>query len=151
MVRMSASSPLAIVVLGEKPYAESRGDLPTLEYPGESHDLELLRRLQAGHIPVVAVLLSGRPLSVDAELDAADSFVAAWLPGTEGGGVADVLFRAPDGSVPHEFRGRLPFSWPRSPGSLGGASATAAEGAPAGPRFPLGYGLNYRTAVRHRS
>ena len=104
------------MVFGEHPYAEFEGDVPTLAYsPGDRHDLALLRRLRAQDVPVVAVFLSGRPLWVNAELNAADSFVAAWLPGPEGGGVADVLFRTPAGAVRYDFRGRLPFSWPASP------------------------------------
>jgi beta-glucosidase len=131
---------VAIVVFGESPYAEGVGDLATLEFsPGEKHDLALLRRLRAAHLPVVAVFLSGRPLMVNAELNAADSFVAAWLPGPEGGGVADVLFRTPGGSVRYDFRGRLPFSWPRS------ARVPAVDGRPGErPLFPSGYGLTYR-------
>jgi beta-glucosidase len=131
---------VAIVVFGERPYAEFAGDVSSLEYsPGDKHDLALLRRLHAQHVPVVAVLLSGRPLWVNAELDASDSFVVAWLPGGEGGGVADVLFRAADGAVRYDFHGRLPFSWPRSPRppALPGES-----GEP--PLFPFGYGLSYR-------
>jgi beta-glucosidase len=136
-----ASRPdVAIVVFGEPPYAEYRGDLATLEYsPGDKGDLALLRRLSAEAIPVVAVFLSGRPLWVNAELNAAASFVVAWLPGPEGGGIADVLFRAPDGTVRYDFRGRLPFSWPRSP------RPPALEGrAGEAPLFPFGYGLSYR-------
>ena len=81
------------------------------------------------------MLLSGRPLWIEAELEAADSFVAAWLPGAEGGGVADVLFRSADGSVRHDFRGRLPLPWPRAPGGKGAGSGT--------PLFAYGYGLRY--------
>jgi beta-glucosidase len=130
---------IAIVVFGEHPYAESQGDVPTLEYsPGDKHDLALLRRLRAQDIPVVAVFLSGRPLWVNAELNAADSFVAAWLPGIEGGGVADVLFRSVEGGVRYDFRGRLSFSWPASP-------RPPAAGRRPGERalFPYGYGLSY--------
>ena len=130
---------VAIVVFGEHPYAEFAGDVATLEYsPGDKHDLALLRRLRAQGIPVVAVFLSGRPLWVNAELNAADSFVAAWLPGPEGGGVADVLFRSNEGGVRYDFRGRLSFSWPRSPRppALG-----RRPGEP--PLFPYGYGLSY--------
>src|SRR5215469_13254899 len=129
---------VAIVVFGEHPYAEFAGDVATLEYsPGDKHDLALLRRLRSQDVPVVAVFLSGRPLWVNAELNAADSFVAAWLPGPEGGGIADVLFRSPEGAVRYEFRGRLPFSWPRSPRppAVGGG-----RGEP--PLFPFGYGLS---------
>ena len=82
------------MVFGENPYAEYAGDVPTLEYsPGNKRDLALLKRLRSLDVPVVAVFLSGRPLWVNAELNAADSFVAAWLPGPEGGGIADVLLQ----------------------------------------------------------
>ncbi len=127
---------VAIVVFGENGYAEGAGDVPSLAYAGGRRAVALLERLHAQGIPVVAVLLSGRPLWIEAELAASDSLVAAWLPGAEGGGVADVLFRARDGTVAHDFRGRLPLSWPRAPG-------TAAGGGPAGPLFPYGYGLKY--------
>ena len=131
---------VAIVVFGEQPYAEFAGDVATLEYsPGEKHDLALLRRLHAQDVPVVAVFLSGRPLWVNAELDAADAFIAAWLPGTEGGGIADVLFRTPAGAVRYDFHGRLSFSWPASPRP---PAVDGASGEP--PLFPLGYGLSYR-------
>jgi beta-glucosidase len=131
---------VAIVVFGEHPYAEFEGDVATLEYsPGDKHDLALLRRLRVQDIPVVAVFLSGRPLWVNAELNASDSFVAAWLPGPEGGGIADVLFRSADGAVRYDFRGRLPFSWPRSkqPPALEQRRGEA-------PLFPYGYGLSDR-------
>jgi beta-glucosidase len=131
---------VAIVVFGEHPYAEYAGDVPTLEYsPGDKHDLALLRRLRGAEVPVVAVFLSGRPLWVTAQINAADSFVAAWLPGPEGEGVADVLFSTADGAVRHDFHGKLPFSWPRSaqPPAVGHRS-----GEP--PLFAFGYGLTYR-------
>jgi len=136
----AARPDVAIVVFGEHPYAEFKGDVPTLEYsPGDKHDLALLRRLRAAGVPVVAVFLSGRPLWVNAELNAADSFVAAWLPGLEGGGIADVLFRAATGAVRYDFHGRLSFSWPASP------HPPAVDGQPGEPPlFSLGYGLSYR-------
>jgi len=131
---------VAIVVFGEHAYAETAGDVPTLEYsPGDKHDLALLRRLRAQDLPVVALFISGRPLWVTAEIDAADSFVALWLPGLEGGGVADVLFRTAAGAVRYDFRGRLPFSWPASPRP---PAVAGRAGEP--PLFPLGYGLSYR-------
>jgi len=137
--RFTTRPDVAIVVFGESPYAEYEGDVPTLEYsPADKRDLALLRRLQALDIPVVAVFLSGRPLWVNAELNAADAFVAAWLPGPEGGGIADVLLRGSDGSVQADFRGRLPFSWPATP------RPSAADGRPGEPPlFPVGYGLSY--------
>ena len=127
------------MVFGESPYAEYAGDVPTLEYsPGNKRDLALLKHLRSLDVPVVAVFLSGRPLWVNAELNAADSFVAAWLPGPEGGGIADVLFRAPDGTVRYDFRGRLPFSWPATP------RPPAVDGLPGEPPlFAFGYGLTY--------
>ncbi len=114
---------VAIVVYGENPYAEFQGDVETLEYQaGDKRDLALLKKLKGAGIPVVSIFLSGRPLWVNPELNASDAFVAAWLPGTEGGGVADVIFRAADGEVSsdgppprgHDFRGRLSYSWPKS-------------------------------------
>ena len=130
---------VAIVVFGEHPYAEGAGDVATLEYsPGDKRDLALLRRLRGQGIPVVSVFISGRPLWVNAELNASDSFVAVWLPGPEGGGIADVLFRSADGAVRYDFRGRLPMAWPRSkqPPALGRRRGEA-------PLFPYGYGLSY--------
>jgi beta-glucosidase len=130
---------VAIVVFGEHPYAEFEGDVATLEYsPGDKHDLALLRRLRTQDVPVVVVFLSGRPLWVNAELNASDSFVAAWLPGPEGGGIADVLFRSTEGAVRYDFRGRLPSSWPGSKR----APAVAKRSGEA-PLFPYGYGLSY--------
>ena len=106
---------VAVVVFGEDPYAEFQGDRPTLAYkPGNETDLALLKRLKADGIPVVAVFLSGRPLWVNREINAADAFVAAWLPGSEGAGIADVLLRGSDGRVQHDFKGKLSFSWPRT-------------------------------------
>jgi beta-glucosidase len=130
---------VAIVVFGEHPYAEFEGDVPSLEYsPGDKHDLALLHRLRQQDVPVVVVFLSGRPLWLNAELNASDSFVAAWLPGPEGGGIADVLFRSAEGAVRYDFRGRLPFSWPRSK-RVPAVDKRSGEA----PLFPYGYGLSY--------
>ncbi|WP_312686985.1 glycoside hydrolase family 3 protein, partial [Brevundimonas nasdae] len=81
---------VAVVVFGETPYAEFQGDIETLDFLPEE-PLALLRRLKAAGIPTVSVFLSGRPLWVNPEINASDAFVAAWLPGTEGRGVADLL------------------------------------------------------------
>lgn len=130
---------VAIVVFGESPYAEYAGDVPTLEYsPADKRELALLKRLRALDVPVVAVFLSGRPLWANAEINAADSFVAAWLPGPEGGGIADVLFRDPEGAVHYDFQGKLPFSWPGTPRPPG---VDGRPGEP--PLFAFGYGLTY--------
>jgi beta-glucosidase len=130
----------AIVVFGENPYAEFEGDRENLSFSGsDRRSLAILRRLHAHHIPVVAVFLAGRPLWVNPELNASDAFVVAWLPGTEGEGIADVLLRAPDGSVSHDFTGRLSFSWPKTaiPVRLDDRDQ------PSGALFPRGFGLDY--------
>jgi beta-glucosidase len=130
----------AIVVFGEMPYAEFTGDRPTLEYsPEDKSDLALLKRLKAAGIPVVAVFLSGRPLWVNPELNAADAFVAAFLPGTEGGGVADVLIAERDGKPRNDFHGTLSFSWPKRLDQY----VLNRRDPNYDPLFPFGYGLTY--------
>jgi beta-glucosidase len=132
---------VAIVVFGETPYAEFQGDIPTLEYqPGVKKDLVLIKRLKDQGIPVVAVFLSGRPLWTNPEINASDAFVAAWLPGSQGGGVADVLIRKADGRINADFRGKLAYAWPKT-AAQGPRAIRAAD-----PQFPYGYGLTY--AVR---
>lgn len=107
---------VAIMVFGEEPYAEGNGDLDNLDYQrGKKSDLALLQKWHAQGIPVVAIFISGRPLWMNAELNAADAFVAAWLPGTEGAGVADVILRQANGEKRFDFTGRLPFAWPSQP------------------------------------
>ena len=131
---------VAIVVFGEDPYAEGQGDLGTLEFePVTKTNLALLKSLKANNIPVVSVFISGRPLWVNPELNASDAFVAAWLPGTEGAGVADVLIAKADGSVNHDFKGTLTFSWPKLP-----LQAQLNSHHPDyDPLFAYGYGLTY--------
>ena len=94
------------VVVGEKPYAEMEGDRKDLKLAKE--DLAVISRFSDKNIPVVVVLVSGRPMIVTDELDKWDGFVAAWLPGTEGAGVADVLFGD------YNPTGKLSFSWPKN-------------------------------------
>ncbi|MFT4179628.1 MAG: exo 1,3/1,4-beta-D-glucan glucohydrolase [Thermomonas sp.] len=129
---------VAVVVFGEDPYAEFQGDIPNLLYkPGNDTDLELIKRLKSDGIPVVAVFISGRPLWLNREINAADAFVAAWLPGSEGAGVADVLLRKPDGGIAHDFKGKLAYSWPRT--ALDAAAGKRGNDA----LFKFGYGLSY--------
>ncbi|WP_141733231.1 glycoside hydrolase family 3 protein [Oligoflexus tunisiensis] len=94
---------LRLVVVGEKPYAEYFGDRDDLTLPAE--DRELLKKVQALSGPLAVVLLSGRPMDIAQELDQWQALVAAWLPGSQGEGIADVLF----GDYP--FTGRLPQAW----------------------------------------
>ncbi len=115
---LSGQADLGIVVVGETPYAEGRGDRSDLLL--SQSDDELVQKIRPLVKKLVVILVSGRPLVVDQALQAADAFVAAWLPGTEGVGVADVLF----GFTP--FSGKLSFAWP------GGGGKTV---------FEVGYGL----------
>jgi beta-glucosidase len=133
----------AIVVFGEHPYAEFEGDRDNLALPGDDHIRMILQRLQAQHIPVVSVLLSGRPLWVNPELNLSDAFVAAWLPGSEGEGVADVLFRSGAGTPAHNFTGRLSFPWPASAMPV----TYDLQGHVSGALFTEGYGLDYTHAA----
>ncbi|PKI17075.1 glycoside hydrolase family 3 protein [Colwellia sp. 12G3] len=131
---------VAIVVFGEQPYAEGIGDIDNLDYQrGNKTDLALLKKLKAEGIKVVSVFISGRPMWVNAELNASDAFVAAWLPGSEGVGVSDVLFTKADGEIHHNFKGKLSFSWPKS--------ATQAVvnrfDEDYAPLLPYGFGLQY--------
>jgi len=138
--KYTAKPDVAIVVFGENPYAEFQGDLPNLLYkPGNDVDLDLIKRLKAEGIPVVAVFLSGRPLWMNREINAADAFVAAWLPGSEGAGIADVLLRKTDGSVQHDFKGKLSFSWPRNATQY----ANNVGQKDYDPLFAFGFGLTY--------
>lgn len=117
-----------IVVLGERPYAEMLGDRASLKL--SDAQLELLRNAKQGGAPVVTLLMAGRPMVLDSALDDSDAFVAAWLPGTEGEGVADVLFGDAN------FKGKLPRAWPRNNEQLDSLSLS-------NPLFAPGYGLAY--------
>ena len=149
---------VAVVVIGEKPYAEGMGDIRTgddvivqagsqikgllkvLEPYGDTmvladlhpEDLQTITNITSRGVPVVTVMLSGRPLVTNRELDASSAFVAAWLPGSEGQGISDALFGD------HDFNGKLTFSWPRNDEktpNLGDADYD--------PLFAYDHGLNY--------
>ncbi|MDR3718778.1 MAG: glycoside hydrolase family 3 N-terminal domain-containing protein [Bryobacteraceae bacterium] len=122
---------LGVVVIGERPYAEGNGDRTNLAL--DQADQDAIANVKKAGIPVVVVLLSGRPMILGDALDKADAFVAAWLPGTEGQGVTDVLFG--------DFKpaGKLSFAWPKSMDQIPvktGDTKTAVL-------FPLGYGLKF--------
>jgi beta-glucosidase len=123
---------VAVVVYGEQPYAEYQGDMPNLAFRALGGEQELIARLKSQGIKIVSVFLSGRPMFTGAQINASDAFVAAWLPGTQGSGVADVLVARRDGAAPRDFTGRLPFAWPENARSPITASL-----------FPAGYGLHY--------
>lgn len=121
----------AIAVVGERPYAEYHGDR-TGDLGLDAGDLKVIERLRAADVPVIVVLVSGRPLDIAEHLPGWDALVAAWLPGTEGSGVADVLYGETDPT------GRLPFTWMRD-----GAQQPINRGDGKKPLFPFGYGLTY--------
>jgi beta-glucosidase len=125
-------------VYGETPYAEFQGDRETLEFsqPDAAH-LETLLRLHVANIPVVSLFISGRPLWVNRELNLSDAFVAAWLPGSEGNGVADMLFKSLPGKPSYDFTGRLSFSWPATAMPVTFDAGDEVHGA----LFPRGFGL----------
>jgi beta-glucosidase len=122
---------LGIAVIAEPPYAEGFGDRADLSLPAE--DIALIERIRRVSRKLLVILLSGRPLGVTGQLPLMDALVAAWLPGTEGQGVADVLF----GDQP--FTGKLPYTWPRSMDQVPLSSEGLKK---SGPLFPFGYGLN---------
>ncbi|SDY45314.1 beta-glucosidase [Saccharopolyspora shandongensis] len=121
----------AIAVVGETPYAEGEGDRP--EGMGlDEEDQTTLARLQESGVPVIVVTVSGRPLDIAADLPEWDALLAAWLPGTEGAGIADVLFGD------HNPTGTLPMTW-----MAGADQQPINDGDGQKPLFPYGYGLNY--------
>ena len=127
----------AIVVYGEQPYAEGVGDRKNLNFEGSRH-ISALNLLKQKEIPTVSIFLTGRPLWVTREINLSDSFVVAWLPGTESRGMTDVLLH--NGTDDYDFSGKLPFSWPRNTrqANLNYFDATS------NPLFNFGYGLTYQ-------
>lgn len=135
---------VVIAVVGETPYAEGKGDIPPTEslrhssrYP---EDLAVLKAVHGKGKPVITVLLSGRVVYANDLLNASDALVAAWLPGTEGKGVTDVLFRNKAGRVNLDFHGRLPFAWPKNECPAAAGSLVMGDAH----LFKRGYGLTYR-------
>jgi len=132
---------VAIVVFGESPYAEGVGDLSNIEYQyGNKSDLALLESLKAKNIPVVSIFITGRPLWVNKELNASNAFVAAWLPGSEGAGIADVIFKDTSGGINHDFKGKLSFSWPKFSSQI----ILNRNDEYYDPLFAYGFGLTYQ-------
>ncbi|QHN92330.1 uncharacterized protein LOC107609749 isoform X3 [Arachis ipaensis] len=125
--------PFAIVVVGEAPYAEGRGDNSELTIPFNG---SRIINLVADKVPTLVILISGRPLVIEScLLEKIDALVAAWLPGTEGQGITDVIFGD------HEFKGQLPMTWFRRVEQLDQLVDHGVKSYD--PLFPLGYGLAY--------
>ena len=127
----AAGATVGVVVIGEQPYAEGNGDRTDLALAQE--DVDAVAKMKAAGIPVVVILFSGRPMTLGGVLDQADAVVAAWLPGTEGEGIADVLFG--------DFKptGKLSFAWPRSMAQV----ARHPGDKEYDPLFAFGYGLSW--------
>jgi beta-glucosidase len=130
-----------VAVAAEKPYAEGAGDIAfpasmrhSARYPS---DLAALARVAGKGVPVITVLLSGRPVAANDLINRSDAFIAAWLPGTEGQGIADLLFARRDGRPAFDFSGKLSFDWPGGDCLRRGTV-----------QFRRGYGLSYRRPLR---
>jgi len=122
---------VTVVVIGERPYAEGNGDRKNLELDAE--DVAVVRRAKQLGSKVVVVLVSGRPMILGEVAVAADAIVAAWLPGSEGAGVADILFGV------EKPTGKLSHSWPKTPAQI----PINVGDEKYDPLFPYGYGLSY--------
>jgi len=117
--QMIKPNDIVIAIYGEDPYAEGKGDVPVLHYGAKyPNDLKALKSFKAKGARLVSVFLSGRPMWVNPEMNASDAFVAAFLPGSEGAGVSDLLFTSVDGKIAHDFKGKLSFDWPISGASV---------------------------------
>ncbi|MRR32595.1 hypothetical protein EG834_20215, partial [bacterium] len=132
--QFEGTAEVGIAVVGEFPYSEGVGDASDLSL--RDKDIQAINNMREHTQKLIVIVISGRPLVITQQYPLADAWVAAWLPGTEGAGVTDVLF----GSFP--FSGTLPYTWPRSNDQLpinihndDGLTGCAA------PLFPFGYGL----------
>ena len=127
-----SNSDVVVVVVGEKPYSEGVGDRDSLYLSDE--DIKLLKNVENSNLPHVVILISGRPMIINEALTESDAFVAAWLPGTEGEGITDVIFGD------YNFTGKLSMTWPKSmkqvPINYGDSNYD--------PLFKLGFGLSYK-------
>jgi beta-glucosidase len=130
------------MVAAENPYAEGKGDITfpasmrhTSRYP---EDLAVLDRVRGKGVPVVTILYSGRPVGANDLINRSDAFIAAWLPGTEGLGLSDLLLAGSDGRPAYDFTGRLSFDWPAG-------DCLPQQG---GVQFRRGYGLSLSSPSR---
>ncbi|MDB6019236.1 MAG: hypothetical protein JWR19_3725 [Pedosphaera sp.] len=126
-----------VLVVGELPYAEFKGDRQDLHLT--SDDIELIKKAKSSSAPVITLLYTGRPLILDSALEQSDAFLVAWLPGTEGAGLTDVLFGD------YKPTGKLPRLWPRNNEQFSAVHLTG------NPLFPIGYGLSYDAKLARKN
>ena len=137
--KSSIRADVGIVVIGEQPYAEGKGD--SFDLALSPQDVKLVDNVRRRVTKLIVVMLSGRPLIIGTPLSESDAFVAAWLPGTEGEGVADVLFGV------RPFTGKLSFTWPRTVSQLPFDFRHLPTSGCESPLFPFGYGLDTTSKV----
>ncbi|SDC80899.1 beta-glucosidase [Algoriphagus faecimaris] len=135
---------VAVIVVGENPYAEFFGDvggeMDLFQLSLTEEHQRYIKAYQEKGIKTVVILISGRPLLISQEIEQSDAFVSAWLPGSEGDGIAEVLFGLFD------FKGKLPHSWPKSLNDFKGKYGPNFWDVSIKPLFPLGFGLNYSSS-----
>lgn len=132
----ASGAQVGVVVIGEPPYAEMKGDRVQLDL--DAQDVATVRRVKEAGLKTIVVLFSGRPMMLDTILPHADAIVAAWLPGTEGDGIADVLFGK------YNPTGRLSMTWPRSMEQIPINVGPKGEKPKGDPLFEYGFGLSYK-------
>jgi len=132
---------IAIIVVGETPYAEFMGDINgenSYKLTLTSEHQEYINKFKNKGVKVVAILISGRPLVVTEQINQSDAFIAAWLPGSEGKGIAEVLFGD------YNYKGKLPHSWPKSEEDFKDKYGPNFWDNSIKPLYPFGYGLQYK-------
>lgn len=127
-----------VVVVGEEPYAEGEGDIESLEFEPDAAVSQVMAKMRSDGVPVITIFISGRPRLANSLINASSAFVAAWLPGSEGAGIADVLIGQSARTPRFDFQGRLSFEWPLSSPNEG-AETDQESLRP----LPVGYGLTY--------
>lgn len=127
-----------VVVVGEEPYAEGEGDIESLEFEPDAAVSQVMAKMRSDGVPVITIFISGRPRLANSLINASSAFVAAWLPGSEGAGIADVLIGQSARTPRFDFQGRLSFEWPLSSPNEG-AETDQQSLRP----LPVGYGLTY--------